>query len=262
MMSLSGNPLGRFAAGFFAPFRAGRFLLGHPRLLRFIAIPFAINTVVFVGAVWLGLHFFNATVIHSLPQGEAWYWALIYYLLWVLAVLVTMVLVFFCFTVVGNLVASPFNDLLSERTENVITGRSGEETFSFRTFLADAIRTLTEESKKILAFLVGMGLLLLLNLLPGFGTALYGALSVLWTLFFLVVEYTGYVAARKRLGFAEQRRYLLGRKFLMLGFGCGLLALLAIPLLQFLCIPLGVIGATRLWCEDPPQLTAGRKEGP
>lgn len=252
------NPAQRFATGFFSPFRAGRFLLQQPGLLRFILIPLTINILVFTGAVWGGLHFFNTTVIHHIPQGDAWYWALLTYLVWVLAILVTMVLVFFAFAVVGNLIASPFNDLLSERTEELVTGNRSTEAFSFGGFLQDAGRTLVEESKKMLAFLVGMGLLLLCNLLPAVGTLLYAALSILWTLFFLVVEYTGYPAGRKRVGFAGQRRYLARRKLVMLGFGCGLFCLLAIPFLQLLCIPLGVIAATRLWCGDPPaELTNG-----
>ena len=36
----------------------------------------------------------------------------------------------------------------------------------------------------------------------------------------------------------------------MLGFSCGVMAILAIPFFQLLCIPLAVIGVTRLWCEE------------
>ena len=48
----------------------------------------------------------------------------------------------------------------------------------------------------------------------------------------------------------EQKSFILSRKFLMVGFGCGVLAVLSIPFFQFFCIPLAVIGATRLWCEE------------
>ena len=70
------------------------------------------------------------------------------------------------------------------------------------------------------------------------------------TLFFLCVEYLGFVMVRKRLFFGEQRRFIMTRKFLMLGFGTGVMAVLSIPFFQFLCIPLAVIGATRLGCEE------------
>ncbi len=36
----------------------------------------------------------------------------------------------------------------------------------------------------------------------------------------------------------------------MLGYACGVMALLAIPFIQLLCIPLAVIAVTRLWCEE------------
>jgi uncharacterized protein involved in cysteine biosynthesis len=46
----------------------------------------------------------------------------------------------------------------------------------------------------------------------------------------------------------------------MLGFSCGVMALLAIPFLQLFCIPLAVIGATRLWCEEEGLLKYGHNE--
>ena len=88
--------------------------------------------------------------------------------------------------------------------------------------------------------------LLPLNLIPG-GTLPYSALSILLTVFFLVVEYTGYVFTRKHLTFLDQRRFIFSYKFMMLGFGTGIMGVLAIPFLQFFCIPLGVVGATQLW---------------
>ena len=55
---------------------------------------------------------------------------------------------------------------------------------------------------------------------------------------------------RKRQFFKEQKNYVFARKFLMLGFSCGVMAILAIPFFQLLCIPLAVVGITRLWCEE------------
>ena len=259
--TLRNNPLSNFTRGFAYPFRGGRFILKNPRLLRYILIPFFINTVVFSLSVYFGLDFFNDMVVERIPQGEAWYWALLYYLLWVLAGLVTAVLVFFTFTVVGNLIASPFNDLLSERTEETHRGKAGEGSFSLRQFLRDALRTLIEESKKISLFVVGMILLLLLNLIPGLGTLLYSILSLLFTIFFLAVEYTGYVFGRKQLPFREQRGFISKRKFLTFGFGAGVLCLLAIPFLQFFCIPVAVVGATLLCVEDDQPPTESTAEG-
>lgn len=239
----------KFSQGFLYPFRAGKFIKGHSKLLKYIIIPFLINLVVFSLAVYWGLSFFNSIVVHYIPQSDAWYWIVVSYFLWILAVLMTMVLVFFGFTVIGAIIASPFNDVLSEKTEEILSGVSNEEPFDVKTFLKDALRTVLDESKKICIFVILMILLLPLNFIPG-GTVPYSILSLLLTIFFLAIEYTGYIFSRKHLTFRDQRRFIFSQKFLMLGFGTGIMAVLAVPFLQFLCIPLGVVGATQLWYDQ------------
>lgn len=250
MLSQAARPVSNFSRGFFSLLRGARFILQHPTLLKFVLIPFFINLVVFSGSVYFGLDFFNNRVIHLIPQGDAWYWALLYYFLWVLAVLVTAIVVFFLFTVIGNLIASPFNDMLSEKTERLMTGAGTDEPFTLSGFWRDALRTLAIELKKISVFVVLMLFLLLFNLVPVIGSMVYSVLAVMLTLFFLVVEYLGFVFSRKKLEFKAQRQYIFSRRTTMLGFGVGVLTLLAIPFLQFICIPVAVVGATQLWCED------------
>ncbi|MGK2944047.1 MAG: EI24 domain-containing protein [Desulfuromonadales bacterium] len=244
------NFIVNFSRGFFAPFRSVRMLRNNPRLIQYILIPFLINALVFSGAVYLGLDFFGSTIVEHLPQGETWYWSVIYWFVWVVAILLTAVLVFFSFTVVGNLLASPFNDLLSERTEEVLSGNVSDEPFSIGRFLHDALQAILMEAKKMWVFVVVMVFILPLNLFPGIGNSIYTLLAVSLTLFFLCFEYLSFVMVRKHKFFHEQKSYIFARKFLMLGFSCGVMALLAIPFFQLFCIPLAVIGATRLWCEE------------
>jgi CysZ protein len=248
ILSLKNNPASNFSNGFLYPFRAVTFIKDHPVLLKYIIVPFIINAVVLSGAIYWGLSFFNSIAVHYIPQGDAWYWAILSYFLWTVAILITMVLVFFAFTVTGALIAAPFNDILSEKTEELLTGVPNNDPFVFRIFLKDGMHTVLDESKKIIVFVVLMVILLPLNLLPG-GSLPYSVLTVLLTVFFLVVEYTGYVFYRKHLTFRDQRRFISSQKFLMLGFGTGVMGVLAVPFLQFFCIPLGVVGATRLWYD-------------
>ncbi|MGK2905776.1 MAG: EI24 domain-containing protein [Desulfuromonadales bacterium] len=256
-VAVKGTFVADFSRGFFAPFRSARILRGNPRLIQYILIPFLINAVVFSVAVYLGLDFFGSTVAEYIPQGEAWYWSVISWLIWVAAVVLTAVLIFFSFTVVGNLLASPFNDLLSERTEEVLSGNVIDEPFSISRFLRDAVQTLLLEAKKMWVFVVVMVFILPLNLLPVIGNSIYTLLAVSLTLFFLCFEYLSFVLVRKHKFFREQKSYIFARKFLMLGFSCGVMTLLAIPFLQLFCIPLAVIGATRLWCEEEGMLEHG-----
>jgi CysZ protein len=247
-ISLKKNPVSNFSRGFLSPFRAVKCIKSHPVLFKYIIVPFLINVVVLSGAIYWGLFFFNSIVVHYIPQGDAWYWTILSYFLWTAAILITMVLVFFGFTVTGAIIASPFNDILSEKTEELLTGIPNNEPFVFKVFLKDGMQTVMDESKKIIIFVILMILLLPLNLLPG-GSLPYSILTVLLTVFFLVVEYTGYIFYRKHLTFRDQRRFIFSQKFLLFGFGIGVMGVLAVPFLQFFCIPLGVVGATQLWYD-------------
>ena len=75
-------------------------------------------------------------------------------------------------------------------------------------------------------------------------------LSFLLTVYFLVIEYTGFVFSRKGLKFKDQKKFIKTNKLLCAGFGCGAFFLLAIPFLQLFSIPMGVVGATLLCHEN------------
>ena len=251
-----------FAAGFSYPFKAGHFLISNPRLLVYVLIPFLINMIVFAGAVWFGLGFFEETVTAMIPQGDEWYWSVLYYFIWVVAVIATAVICFFLFTVVGNLIAAPFNDLLSEKTEMMLTGKQSDEPFRLGVFLRDSLHILLDDLLKIAAFVAGMLILFGFFLLPAVGPIFYSVLSILWTALFLVVEYTGFIFARHKLKFRDQRQFIRERKLASVGFGLGSLCLLAIPFLQFFTIPLGVIGAVHFWYDSTQKQIPERTDVP
>ena len=245
------KPVAGFARGFSYPLRAAKFLLKKPGLLKYLAIPFAINVLVFSLSVYFGLDMFDNLLETYAPSTEVWYGLALYYVAWTVAMLLTAVVVFFSFTVVGNLIASPFNELLSERCEEIRLGKREEQPFSLRRFIKESQHALLVECKKLSVFIVIMVLLFAINFIPGIGSLLYAVLAPAFTLFFLVVEYLAFVLMRKQLSFAQQRQYVLKRPVMMFGFGLGIFCVLAIPLVQFFCIPLAVVGATLLWCDFP-----------
>ena len=247
---LTDNPFTRFSAGFFYPFKALRFINNHPRLYLYILLPLIITLAIFTLFTSWGIHLFQQTIVHYIPRGDAWYWQILSALLWMVAILLTTVLVFFAFTAVGNLIASPFNDLLSEKTESILNNNQKDHTpFAWRTFFAEAWQTMLVEMKKIAVFLLGMLFLLLLNFLPVVGSLLYAILSIFWTILFLAVEYSGYVFTRRQMTYGLQRHIIFANFSLFMGFGTGVFCILAIPFMQLLCIPLGVVGATCLLHE-------------
>ncbi|MCK5912598.1 MAG: EI24 domain-containing protein [Desulfuromusa sp.] len=245
------KPFAGFSRGLSYPLRAGKFFRRKPGLLKYLAIPFFINLLVFSLTVYFGLDLFQGMLETYAPSTDVWYGVLLYYLAWTVALLLTTVVVFFSFTVIGNLIASPFNELLSEQAEVLISGTQNEESFSLRRFWQESRVAIVVEIKKLSVFVVCMVLLSGLNFIPVIGSLIYAILAPIFTIFFLVVEYMAFVLMRKQLSFAEQRRYIFKHPILMFGYGCGVFCMLAIPFVQFFCIPLAVVGATLLWCDFP-----------
>lgn len=239
-----------FSKGFLYPFQAGRFIIRNSVLYKYIFIPFIINVAVFFMAAYGGLSVFGYFVAQHLPQGDIWYWLILKGLIWISAILLTIILVFFSFTVLGNLIASPFNDVLSERSEEILSGEVVDAgPFSPILFIKDTGKTLLNEALKMSLFVCCMLFLFALNLIPVLGVMLYSTLAFLLTVYFLVIEYTGFVFSRNHLTFKDQRKFILENKLLCSGFGCGAFILLAIPFVQLFSIPMGVVGATLL-CYD------------
>ena len=154
-LKLSRNPISNFYRGFVCPFQSFTFVRQHRNLHKFILIPFLINILTFSLVVYFGGEFFQEQVMTMMPQGEAWYWVILNYFVVLIAALLVLVMVFFTFTAVGCLIASPFNDLLSECTELLLTGHKDDNgRFSVFAFGRDAAQTMFVELKKISVFLL------------------------------------------------------------------------------------------------------------
>ncbi len=231
--------------GFFYPYRGLKFLFRRPGLLGYVAIPFAINTALYTGFVWFAGSRVGGWIDRWVPRGDAWYWTLLYYALWTVVAAIVLLLIVYTFTVVGNLLLAPFNDLLSEKVERVYAGKAIDEPFRFSALLADAKRSFKAEAARMLTLGSGFVVLLVLSwFLPP-----VGLLLTMYTLFLLAWEYLDYSMERWRFPFSAKTRVAGRNALVFLGFGAGSALLLAIPVLNFLAIPVCVTGATLLFCD-------------
>jgi CysZ protein len=166
--------------------------------------------------------------------------------LWPLFFIAVLIIVFFTFSLVGNLIAAPFNGLLAEAVECHLTGTTIPG--GWKKMIADLGRTLASELRKLAYIVLWSIPALLLFLIPGVNIAA----PVVWMLFgawMLAISYVDYPMGNHGLGFPEQRRRLRERRYLALGFGGAVMCALAVPVVNFLVIPAAVAGATALWVE-------------
>ena len=214
-----------------------------------VAIPLLINSVLFGAGIWWSTGQFerlDRAVQSWLPGWLAW----LHWLLWPLFVLTALVVVFYTFTVVANVIAAPFNGLLAARVEKLAAPGGAPRPATDLSWKELVLSPLAELSK--LLYFLGWAIpLLLLSFVP----AVNVVAPVLWVLFsawMLALEYADYPLGNRGLSFREQRRLLRRYWPLTLGFGGMTLLLTLIPGLNFLAMPAAVIGATLMWTREAP----------
>jgi CysZ protein len=228
--------------------REGLRLIRRPGLRRYVAVPLLVSIVLFSAAILAGIHWLDellAWLLGWLPGWLDW----LRYLLWPLFALTGVLLVFYTFSLLTNLVAAPFNGLLAEAVERQLDGRGLADAGGWKALLADIVPSVLSELRKLLYIALRALPLGVLFLIPPVNLAA----PFLWALFsawMLVIEYMDYPMANHRLRFAEQRKQLRGRRLLGLGFGGASMLMTMIPVVNFLAMPASVAGATAMWVRE------------
>lgn len=235
------------------------FLRAHRELWGFCAIPLLLNLAVFglaIAAFVAYLDPLTAAVGETLRVAppDAWYeWIWIgplRALAWAvrgLLIAVFAFLVYFLFTIIGSVIASPFLDMLAARVERAVTGAEPPDASG------GVLATVGGEARRVLFFLGIQLAWIALGLVPGLQPV--SALGLFATAaLFLPLEYTAYLLDRRGTPFSARRSWLWRARRAMFGFGAVAFASFLVPGLNFLCLPLLVTAGTRLALEvGPPE---------
>ena len=224
-------------------FLRGFSLIVRPGIRRYVIVPLVINATLFAALLWFGIAELGELIDAALPSWLDW----LRWLLWPLLLICFLVIGFFSFNLVANLIAAPFNGLLAEAVERHLTGQELSPG-SFAKLALELWRTLGSELRKLVYIAVRIVPLLLLLPFPGLNLIASLALMVL-SAWMLAIAYADYPMANHGLTFSDQRRRLGEQRLLSLGFGASVMAALAVPLLNFVVIPCAVAGATAMWVE-------------
>jgi CysZ protein len=221
-------------------------LLRKPGLRRYVLVPLLVNVLLFGGLIWWAFSWVDATSQYLINQLPGWlHW--LSYLVVPVFVLTSLVLIFYGFSMLANLIAAPFNGLLAEAVEGYLTGRPIDG--GWAQVLRDILPSLLSEIRKLLYFALRAVPLLLLLLIPGINVVA----SVLWVLFsawMMAVQYLDYPMANHSLFFKEQRARLRRRPLLAWSFGGPVMLITMIPLVNFFVMPAAVAGATLIWVRE------------
>lgn len=226
----------------------GARMLKHPTLRLFVIIPLAVNILIFGSLIGFGLSYLGG-LMDSLLSGIPDWLDFIEWILWPLIGLTLSLITGYVFTAVAVIIASPFNGLLAEKAEELITGRPVAGMEGLGAALMMVPRGILREIYKLLYYLPMAAFVLLLSFIPGLNVVA----PVLWVLlgaWMMSIQYVDYPMDNHQLGFADVKEAVRQRRLSSMGFG-GMVALCAgIPIVNFFVVPSAVVGATLLWCRE------------
>jgi len=231
-----------FSNSFFSVFKSV-FVLFKAELRRYVIIPLIINISLFSFTTYYVVSEFSSWMDSLLPSWLDW-------LNWLVIPLFTisiLIVVFYTFTIVANIIAAPFNSLLSAKYENMIRGN--QDTENSETIMQLIVRTLSAELKKIIYILLWLIPLLIISFIPVINL-ISPFLWILFAIWMLSLEYLDYPMGNHNHYFPEVKQTAHKKKSMTLGLGSGLFILTTIPLVNFIAIPAGVIAATKVYIEN------------
>jgi len=231
----------------FQYFLQGFDLIRHPKLRPFVLIPLLVNLILFS----VSFYFLFQQIDVWLAQLEASFdWlSWLVYIIKPLAFILILLLFGFFFGAIANIIAAPFNGLLAEQTELLLSNKPMPAS-SVKDILLDIPRVLTRELKKIKYYIPRAIGLLLLFFIPVIGQTVAPVIWFIFTAWMLAIQYADYIFDNNKVGFDEMRSELSSNRMQSLSFGSMVALCQSIPVVNFMIMPVAVCGATAMWVDN------------
>lgn len=229
-------------------FVTGFSLIKTKGIKRFVLIPMIVNFILFGTAfTWLFTNLGESItwMLSFIPEWLSWLKSALAFILWPLAVLSALLVFAVFFGTLANLIAAPFNGLLSEKIERHLCGEAlGDD--GFIDLLKDVPRMVKREWIKIVYYVPrALFCLFCLLFIPVFGQAIWFFFGA-WM---MAVQYCDYPFDNHKVSFDEMRQLLKAERFRSVSFGMAVSVCSFIPLLNLVVMPVAVCGATALWVD-------------
>ncbi len=237
------------AGGFYAFFRSFGVVKEQKGLTGYFIIPFLLNIII-LSSIFFFSYYFMKPWLMEIFAGDSWYLNLVRFLIKPLLMGALFFLTIILYSIVGSIVTSPFNDLLSQKVEEKITGADFNEKFSLTIFISDIVRIASNMIKMLFLIIILNMVLLVINLVPVAGNIIYSVLGFLVTAFFLGFQFFDFPLERRKYRFKEKLRVGIRFKFQVIGLGAAFFIVSFVPLVGFMGLNCGTIGATLLFIEN------------
>ncbi|WOT03923.1 sulfate transporter CysZ [Shewanella youngdeokensis] len=228
-------------------FLEGFSLIKRPGLRRFVFIPLMINLVLFAGLIYFAVGQLEQVfdwLSAQLPEFLSW----LNFILWPLAILALLVVLSFIFSSVMNWLAAPFNGLLAEKVEQVLTNKPLNTGGSID-LIKDLPRIFSREWTKLKYYLPRAIIFLLLFLVPFVGQTIAPVLWFLFSAWMMAIQYCDYPFDNHKVPFKDMKFALNQTKGSSFSFGAAVTLFSMIPVVNFVVMPVAICGATSMWVD-------------
>ncbi len=170
------------------------------------------------------------------------------WLIWVAAIAVVLVANGLFLLLIGQAVASPFLDMLSEKIEGLELGIEVHPFSAKR--VVEAVALAIADLVWGVVFLAIVHIpIFIVSLVPGIGTIPAAMASFCFSALLLAHEFVGLPMTRHLVSYRARWRHVWRNKWLGLGFGSVCMLLLLVPGLNLILLPLAAAGGTLLYCD-------------
>ncbi len=225
-------------------------LIGKPGVKRFVIIPIVINVLLFAIAIIVAGNYVESLIDNNIPEDT---YAWLKTILVILFYLIALIIVFFTFSILVNIIGAPFNGYLAAAVEKHLTGVAPPG--SDRNLMAEFIVIMLSEAKKWGYYLLVAIPLAIVSLILFFIPVLNFIIPVLWFLFgswMFSIEYSDYPMGNYGLTFSQIRKTVSTKRMVTIGFGSAVTLGTMIPVLNFIVMPVAVAGATVMRVKEFP----------
>lgn len=222
--------------------QAVRFILEH-RLLRYFWMPILINIFTYIIVLIVAIYEINTLIHwadHWIPSWLHW----LNWLIWALFILAFIIVFIFSYTFLANLIAAPFNGLLAEKTEELLTGQPLARNNIFKA----SGYNIMQQLRLLIYFLpraIACGILFLIPVVQIFAAAIW----FLFNAWMMAMQYFSYPMENHLLPLREMRQILRKRLPVVYNFGTTIVLLNMVPFLSLVIMPIAVVAATMAWVD-------------
>lgn len=229
-------------------FVMGWHLIGRKGLRQFVIMPILLNILLLCGLFWLFMVNIGGVIdglISYVPDWLAWLSGVLF----AFSIFMILLVFYFSFTTLSGFIAAPFNGLLAEKVEQMLTGQVLTE-MSTLDFIKDIPRMLGREWQKLCYSLPKLIGLFLLGFIPMIGQTVVPILTFLFTAWLMAIQYCDYPFDNHKIPFHIMRNELGEKRTMNLTFGSLITFCTFVPLMNLVIIPVAVCGATAMWVEQ------------